>query len=85
MSRFAISTVIATIVVLTMLVLGLKVFQREPELGPIGMQSFEVEYLTPEEASELLGEEAKQFRVPDAVTLPPAPPVNDREPGDDDS
>ncbi|MBT8144413.1 MAG: hypothetical protein KJO55_06910 [Gammaproteobacteria bacterium] len=79
--RFFVSLAAATVVVVAMLAIGLHFFYREPAVAS-GPQAFQIEYLTPEEAAELLGEEPSRFRRPESLTLPP-PPIDsgqDREP-----
>ena len=71
----------ATVLVLGLLAAGLHFYYHEPRNTPAGgLRSFEIEYLTPEEAAALLGEEPDRFRAPGRVLLPPAPPA-----GDDDA
>lgn len=62
----------AIAVVVAMLVVGLELFYDDLPAGNGGPQSFEVHYLTPEEAARLLGADVAQFRKPRMLAPPPA-------------
>lgn len=67
------SLLLAILVVLGMLIVGLSMLQHRDQPLATGLQSFQVEYLTPEEAAALLGEEQHRFRQPVPLDLPPLP------------
>lgn len=74
--RFGVSFLGGTLVVLTMLVVGLRFFHERDDSRDAAFESFEVEYLTPEEAARLLGERTDRHRLPHMIAAPPAPDDN---------
>lgn len=72
---------LATLVVLAMLIAGLEAFYRDPPASSAGLETFEIEYLTPEEAAELLGDDVARYRTPRMIVAPPPPP--ERSPAPD--
>lgn len=73
--KLATCLLLATVIVLAMLIGGLELFYGEPPSASAGLESFEIEYLTPEEAAELLGEDVAEFRAPRMLATPPPPEV----------
>lgn len=70
--RLAVSCFGATLVVMALLLIGLKVFYGdEAQTGP-ELEAFEVELLSPEEAARLLGVERRRS-LPQRPVARPAP------------
>ncbi len=70
--RLAISLLLGIVVVLAMLVIGLRLFYGKEAPPESSLEAFEVEYLTPEEAARLLGEDPDRRRLPDMPVAPPS-------------
>ena len=59
-SRMVICLLGATVLVLGLLAVSLHYFDEPREVAADGVRAFEVEYLTPEEAAALLGEQPER-------------------------
>lgn len=74
--RYTFSLLGGTLVVLTLLLVGLKLFYRDELPGGSELEAFEVELLSPEEAARLLGEQPRRSLPEPPVAAPGSAPNN---------
>jgi len=74
-SRVLVSFIVGSVIVLTMLAVGVNTFyDRGDKLSRPSPDFVEVEYLTPEEAARLLGEDPDKHRPPELPVKRPSQP-----------